>query len=82
MKSLLEYADDYVQKINVKDITLIKLCLISLGIALGISLPKKYRNLGLFIAAVVFVSTYIPITADFLGGILERKGQKSITLSK
>ncbi|NLG04963.1 MAG: permease of phosphate ABC transporter [Clostridia bacterium] len=82
MKNLIEYAQAYLKKIDLKEMTLIKLCLISFGIVFGICMPSKYRKLGFLIAAAVFVSTYIPITADFLAGIIERKGNQSITLSK
>lgn len=65
---------------DAKDITLLKFCLLALGILIGIGVPKKFRKAVIAIALLVFVMTYIPVVADFLGGLVERSGSKSIKI--
>lgn len=81
MKELFDYANDYIKKMDTKDMALLKFCLLALGILIGIGVPKKFRKAVIFISLLVFVITYIPVMADFIGGLVERSGGKSIKLS-
>ena len=81
MRALFEYANDYIKKMDAKDITLLKFCLLALGILIGIGVPKKFRKAVILIALLVFVITYIPVMADFFGGLVERSGSKSIKIA-
>ncbi len=49
-----------------KDIGIFKLCLVALGMVLGMSIPEKRRNLPLLLAAGAFTATYIPLMARFI----------------
>lgn len=61
MKKLIYYADRYVKESNWKQITLLKFCLLSLGICMGLSIPAKKKT-GIFrIAFMVFLVTLIPL---------------------
>lgn len=44
MKKFLDYADQYIQESDWKVIAALKLCLLSLGICLGLSLPGEKKN--------------------------------------
>ncbi|MDO5573438.1 MAG: permease of phosphate ABC transporter [bacterium] len=81
MKELFDYANDYIKKMDAKDITLLKFCLLALGILIGIGVPKKFRKAVILISLLVFMMTYIPVMADFIGGLVEHSGSKSIKIS-
>lgn len=44
MKCLFGYADRYIQKSSWKDMALLKFCLFSMGILIGMQLPEKARE--------------------------------------
>lgn len=80
MKELFQYANDYLKTIDSKDMILIKLCLISLGIIIGINIPKKHRKYVLVIVVFIFIITYIPILTNLISSILGHKDNSYITL--
>lgn len=65
MKKLFEYADQYIQQSDWKDLAMIKFCLAAMGVLIGVSLPKKHRKTALWIAGGVFTATYLPLMAKF-----------------
>ncbi len=76
MKTLFASADEYLQNSDWKDIAVLKLCLLSLGLLAGMQLPEKHRKTARVAAVVLFVATYIPLMAKFLS-ILVRKSRKA-----
>ena len=44
MKTLFASADEYLQNSDWKDIAVLKLCLLSLGLLAGMQLPEKHRK--------------------------------------
>lgn len=66
IKKLFESADMYLKVSDWKDIALIKGCLCSLGVLIGLSIKSGKKIAGL-IASIVFVLTYIPIMIKFIG---------------
>lgn len=76
MKTLFASADEYLQNSDWKDIAVLKLCLLSLGLLAGMQLPEKHRKTARVAAVVIFVATYIPLMAKFLS-ILVRKSRKA-----
>ena len=66
MRNLFEAADRYVETSDWKIIAVLKFCLISLGVILGMEVKEKSRK-PVFIAAVsVFIATYIPLMTRFV----------------
>lgn len=65
MKKLLEYANEYIAQCTWKELALAKICLLSLGIIIGILLPKAINNPIMIIAAVIFLVNYIILMTDF-----------------
>ncbi len=61
MQKLLNYGNKFAKESTWKDFALIKLCVWAMGIIWGISIPKKAHKPVAFIAALVFVATYIPL---------------------
>ena len=76
MKTLFASADEYLQNSDWKDIAVLKLCLLSLGLLAGMQLPEKHRKTARVAAVVIFVATYIPLTTKFLR-ILVGKSRKA-----
>ena len=65
MRKLFEAADRYLETSDWKIIAVLKFCLISLGVILGMEVKEKSRK-PVFIAAVsVFIATYIPLMTRF-----------------
>ena len=76
MKTLFASADEYLQNSDWKDIAVLKLCLLSLGLLAGMQLPAKHRKTARVAAVVIFVATYIPLMTKFLR-ILVGKSRKA-----
>ena len=66
MKQLFDCADHYLHAKDWKMLALVKFCLCSVGILLGLSVPGKHKKAAGGFAAGVFLATYIPLMADFL----------------
>lgn len=70
VKDLLQIADEFIKEMHVADIAVLKFCLLSLGVIVGICLPKKWKRPALFTALFVFIVTYLPLVTKwgaFLG---------------
>ncbi|WP_206458869.1 hypothetical protein [Anaerovorax sp. IOR16] len=66
MKNLFSYGDDFIKQSDWKDISLLKLCLFSLGILFGMKLPHKVQKPAAAVASTVFVATYVPLMLKML----------------
>lgn len=71
MKKLFCYADRYIEKSDWKDLAMLKFCLFAMGVLAGMRISEKNRKQAGWIAAVVFVATYIPLMAKFFSVIKE-----------
>lgn len=71
MKQLLDLANAYIHARNWKMLALVKFCLASLGLILGLSVPARHRKTVFWGALAVFLSTWSPLMADF--GSFSRK---------
>ncbi|MGN0663861.1 MAG: permease of phosphate ABC transporter [Negativibacillus sp.] len=81
MKKLFVYANNYVQNSDWSMMALLKFCLFSMGLLLGIYLPEKKRKPAAVTAFCVFIATYIPLMADFIGSIRQyRQEHKDASL--
>ena len=70
MKLLFDSADRYLKLSDWKDLTEIKFCLFSMGVLIGVQIPKRWKQLTEFVAAMVFVLTYIPLMAKYFSILL------------
>ena len=65
MKKLFTAADHYIETSDWKLITVLKFCLISLGMMIGMQIKPKYKK-NIFLGSLgVFAVTYIPLMAKF-----------------
>ncbi len=65
MNRLLEAANRYIQTSDWKIIAVLKFCLISLGMIVGLFVRKEHRGRVLAGAVFVFFATYIPLMVKF-----------------
>ena len=73
MKRLMDAADRYLQDCTWKDISILKFCLLALGILLGIAVPARKKKASAWLASLVFVGTYVPLMSKFLPYLLESR---------
>ncbi len=73
MKKLFESADRYLANSDWKDLTLIKFCLFSIGVLIGVHVLDKDKKKVKAAAGVVFVATYIPLMAKYFTILLNRE---------
>ncbi len=66
MRHLLAYSDKFMKQSNWKTLSLLKTCLLSLGIIIGFAIPKQHKQTTLFVAMGLFIITYIPLMAQML----------------
>ena len=66
MKRLFDCADSYVQSRNWKMLALVKFCLCSIGVLLGLSVPEKHKRATGGFALGIFLATYFSLMADIL----------------
>lgn len=65
MKRLIRCANQYIWESDWKLISLLKFCLLSLGICIGLYVPSQKKKPVFYIAAA-FIVSYIPLMAKFL----------------
>lgn len=66
MKALFASADEYLRQSSWKDLAVLKLCLLSLGLLIGMEIPKRGRKETRIAAALLFAATYIPLMVRYL----------------
>ena len=65
MKKMFAAADRYLETSDWKIIAVLKFCLISLGMMIGMQIKPKYKK-NIFLGSLgVFAVTYIPLMAKF-----------------
>ena len=72
MKKLFESADLYLKQSDWKDLALIKFCLASIGLLVGLQIPEKHRKSVTIGALIVFFATYISLMTDFFRILLKK----------
>ena len=73
MKKLFEAANRYIETSDWKTIAVLKFCLISLGMMIGMAIGRKARKPVFLGALCVFVATYIPLMIKFFRVFTERE---------
>lgn len=67
MNKIFDCADEYIQARNWKMVATLKFCLGAIGVLLGLMVPGKKKKTAAVGALAVFLVTYLPLMADFLG---------------
>lgn len=66
MKKLFSAADRYLRICTWRDIALLKVCVMAMGLLLGLMIPAQKKKLSAWAAALVFAGTCTPLLAKFL----------------
>jgi len=66
VKRLLNSADEYLRGSGWKDLAVLKLCLLALGLLAGMGIPENRRKTVGPIAFLLFLCTYIPCMTRYL----------------
>lgn len=62
---LFQVADRYCKESSWKTLALLKICLFSIGVMIGMLLPKEKKKAAFGIGAVAFLATYLPLMRKF-----------------
>ena len=65
MKRLFEAANQYIETSDWKIIAVLKFCLISLGMMIGMQIRPEHRRPVFLGALGVFIAAYLPLMAKF-----------------
>ncbi len=73
MKSILLVADRFIKQSDWKTLALMKACLGSIGLVIGLFVPKENRRPVLVGALAVFLASYIPLAIKFFGILFNKE---------
>lgn len=76
MKKLIGYVQGYIKQMNMLDLGLLKLCLLAMGVLLGIAVPKKLRDYIAIAASSIFTGSYVLCMTKFLRFLLGCKQEQ------
>ncbi len=68
---LFEAADQYIKESDWKTIALLKICLLALGVLIGMQVAKEKRKIVFGIGGLVFLATYVPLITKFVKIIMQ-----------
>lgn len=71
MKRLFASADEFLRESGWRDLALVKFCLFSMGLLAGLQVTERRRKRVRIAASAVFLLTYVPLMAKFLGILTE-----------
>lgn len=74
MKKLLKLAEEYIRGMSVWDMALLKVCLYTAGILMGLAVPRTCRKKAAFVSVGAFTVTYLLVMVPFLNMLHENKG--------
>ena len=77
-QTLFEFADGFIKELRVSDMAVLKFCLISLGIMVGICLPKKAKRPLLFLSLLLFLVSFLFLAAKwgiYIGKACRERGE-------
>lgn len=63
--NIFRVADRYCKESSWKDLALLKTCLFSMGILVGIFISKEKKRTAAGLSAVAFLATYLPLMQKF-----------------
>ena len=64
MKKLLDWANGCIRRWDWKDVALLKLCMLALGVLVGLAMPHRGRRLAKQICAEVFLMAWATLMVD------------------
>ena len=55
-----------VRDMDLEDVAALKMCLLSLGVLLGLAVPRRKKPAFALFSTLVFIGTYFPLMVKFL----------------
>jgi len=77
MIDLIKCAQKYKSKMNIMDFALLKICLSSIGVLIGLGVPARCKKSVAAGAGIVFASSYIPLMTKFLSVVMVDVNKKA-----
>lgn len=74
MNKLFEKADEYLKESDWRDLTIIKFCLFSVGVLVGVLIPAKHKEKTGAFSAGVFSVTYVILMQKFIKILFRKEG--------
>jgi TRAP-type C4-dicarboxylate transport system permease large subunit len=71
VKNLFGAGKRYMRTMDLSDMALLKLCLISSGILFGLMIPTEAKKRSALAAGFVFVVTYLPLMHKFFPALTQ-----------
>jgi len=65
MKNMITAGEEYIKKMDMADVGLLKICLFSMGLVSGICVSKKNKKKIGFWAMLISMITFIPLMSKF-----------------
>ena len=62
---LFQVADRYCKESSWKTLALLKICLFSIGVMIGMQIPSGKKKTAFWIGAAAFLVTYLPLMGKF-----------------
>lgn len=62
-----------IRDMDLEDVAALKLCLLSLGVLLGLAAPRRKKPAFALFSILVFIGTYFPLMVKFLGSLLQKE---------
>lgn len=72
MMKLIGKSNDYIKTMDAWDIGLLKTCLLSCGVILGLTMRKEDKKKVLATAGIAYVATSIAVIVPFLKFLLDK----------
>jgi|GEM_PF-2425522 len=74
MQRILDGANRYIAQCGIKDFSLVKLCLFSLGLLVGLFVPRSTRRVAAAASFMAFAASCIYLVTTFIRFILNGDG--------
>ena len=72
MKNLFAIANEYLCQSDWKNLALMKCCLLSLGVLIGVLVPSKAKRPVIMATVCVFILTYLPLAVKLFERIFRK----------
>ena len=80
MKCFIKTGKKYIERMDIWDVSFLKICLCAMGVLIGVGVSNEKRKSVGIAAIFIFIATYIPLMAKFIGIALEEKEQDDYSI--
>ena len=76
VKKWLTAGEQYLKEMDLEDMAVLKLCLLSMGTLVGLGIPLRGKKATAMLAGLLCMGTYVPLMSKFVE-LLSRAEQKT-----